>query len=251
MRSRGFTLLEVMIAVAILGLSLTAIFSSEVGAVNVALRAKRQNVATSLARCKMLEIEELIAVEGLPAVEKSGQDGCCEHAPMDGYACDWLVERIVLPELSGGEGEDDEFAPSAELDLDTIADQVGDPDEVMQNGVGNVASLALQLGYPMLKPSLEEQVRRATVRVYWLEGDNARGFDVVQFLVAEQPSPGIGEALSGADSDDPSAQDGTGTGTGADGSETGSDAAGTGQPGQGMSAEDRLRELQRLLRQGP
>jgi general secretion pathway protein I len=40
MTGRGFTLLEVMIAVAILGLSLTAIFSSEVGAANVAARAR-------------------------------------------------------------------------------------------------------------------------------------------------------------------------------------------------------------------
>jgi len=57
MTGRGFTLLEVMIAVAILGLSLTAIFSSEVGAANIAARARRQNVAATLARCKMGEIE--------------------------------------------------------------------------------------------------------------------------------------------------------------------------------------------------
>ena len=60
----GFTLLEVMIAVAILGLSLTAIFSSEVGAANVAQRARRQNIAATLARCKMGEIDEVIAIEG-------------------------------------------------------------------------------------------------------------------------------------------------------------------------------------------
>ena len=85
MTRRGFTLLEVMVAVAILGLALTAIFSSEVGASNVAQRAKRQNVATTLARCKMGEIEEFIAVEGLPLVEKEDEDNCCEHAPVDGY----------------------------------------------------------------------------------------------------------------------------------------------------------------------
>jgi prepilin-type N-terminal cleavage/methylation domain-containing protein len=81
MTGRGFTLLEVMIAVAILGLSLTAIFSSEVGAANVAARARRQNVAATLARCKMGEIEEVIAIEGLPALEKKDTDSCCEHAP--------------------------------------------------------------------------------------------------------------------------------------------------------------------------
>ncbi len=257
MKSHGFTLLEVMIAVAILGLSLTAIFSSEVGAVNVALRAKRQNVATSLARCKMGEIEELIAAEGLPAVEKSGQDECCEHATVDGYACDWIVERIVLPDFSGSEEED--FDPSAELDLDSVADQVGDAEEVFENGMGNMASLALQLGYPIMKPSLEEQVRRVTVRVYWLEGAEARGFDVVQFLVAEQPSALIQEAISGAASDDPSGSgaSGAGTGTGADGTGTapgagtGAGTGASGKPVHEMSGEERLQELQRILRQGP
>ena len=99
MTGRGFTLLEVMIAVAILGLSLTAIFSSEVGAANLAARARRQNVAATLARCKMGEIEQIIAIEGLPAIEKKDTDNCCEHAPVEGFECDWLVERIILPEF--------------------------------------------------------------------------------------------------------------------------------------------------------
>ena len=111
MNRSGFTLLEVMIAVAILGISLTAIFSSEVGAANVAARARRQNVAATLARCKMGEIEELIAVEGLPALEKKDTDSCCEHAPVEGFECDWIVDRIILPEfgVGGEDGEDGEL----------------------------------------------------------------------------------------------------------------------------------------------
>ena len=108
MRARGFTLLEVMIAVAILGLSLTAIFSSEVGAANVAQRARRQNVAATLARCKMGEIEEIIAVEGLPALDKKDTDNCCEHAPVEGFECEWIVERIILPVLGAQEAGDEE-----------------------------------------------------------------------------------------------------------------------------------------------
>ena len=110
MTRRGFTLLEVMIAVAILGLSLTAIFSSEVGAANVAARARRQNIAATLARCKMGEIEQTIAIEGLPAVDKKDTDSCCEHAPVEGFECEWIVDRIILPELGAqdDEGEDDQ-----------------------------------------------------------------------------------------------------------------------------------------------
>ena len=201
MTPRGFTLLEVMIAVAILGVALTAIFSSEVGASNIAQRAKRQNVATTLARCKMGEIEEVIAIEGLPLVDKADDDECCEHAPVEGYECSWLVERITLPELGADdsdegsdEGSDGELSArdrNTELlneTYDSITEQGGTPESVVAGEAGNLALMALQIGFPILKPFLEEQVRRATVSVRWKEGDKDRGFDVIQFLVSEQPA---------------------------------------------------------------
>jgi general secretion pathway protein I len=192
MTQRGFTLLEVMIAVAILGLSLTAIFSSEVGAANVAARARRQNVAATLARCKMGEIEQVIDIEGLPAIEKKDTDSCCEHAPVEGFECDWAIERIILPDLGAEGGDDDEVGTKdgANQRLTDAYDEINSGATTTQdlaagNG-GNLTGLALQLGYPILKPFLEEQVRRATVTVRWKEGPKERGFDVVQYLVAEQ-----------------------------------------------------------------
>jgi general secretion pathway protein I len=194
MTARGFTLLEVMIAVAILGLSLTAIFSSEVGAANVAARARRQNVAATLARCKMGEIEQVIAIEGLPAIEKKDTDGCCEHAPVEGFECDWLVERIILPELGaqGGEEEDEDGVVTTSKRINQELDEAATAEttqQVLAGESGNLAMLALELGFPILKPFLEEQVRRATVTVRWKEGPKERGFDVIQFLVSEQPAP--------------------------------------------------------------
>ena len=193
MTRRGFTLLEVMIAVAILGLSLAAIFSSEVGASNVAQRARRQNVAATLARCKMAEIEEVVAIEGLPAIEKKDTDVCCEHAPIDGFECDWIVERIILPEIGPQDELEDQEESSRERSTrrlnetyEDINREGGTPEEVIAGEAGNLASLALELGYPILKPFLEEQVRRATVRVRWKEGPAQRGFDVIQYLVSEQ-----------------------------------------------------------------
>ena len=204
MTTRGFTLLEVMIAVAILGLSLTAIFSSEVGAANVAQRARRQNIAATLARCKMGEIEEVIAIEGLPALEKKDTDNCCEHAPAEGFECDWIVERIILPELGTNEEDDQESEqdePQRELGEAYKEVKKGEitPEQAIAGQAGNLAMLALQLGFPILKPFLEEQVRRATVNVHWKEGDAVRGFDVIQYLVSEQPAP-VDEAASGSTS---------------------------------------------------
>ena len=192
MSARGFTLLEVMIAVAILGLSLTAIFSSEVGAANIAARARRQNVAATLARCKMGEIEQIIAIEGLPAIEKKDSDSCCEHAPVEGFECEWIVERIILPEL-GAQGSEDEDSENGSTRLlnDTIEDvqSVETTQQALAGEAGNLAMLALELGFPILKPFLEEQVRRATVSVRWKEGPKERGFDVIQYLVSDQPAP--------------------------------------------------------------
>jgi len=192
MTGRGFTLLEVMIAVAILGLSLTAIFSSEVGAANVAARARRQNVAATLARCKMGEIEQVVGIEGLPAIEKKDTDNCCEHAPVEGFECDWLIERIILPEFGSQDGEDEDESSRDRSNrrlteaYDEVNSQGGTPQDVVAGQAGNLAVLALQLGFPILKPFLEEQVRRATVTVRWKEGPNERGFDVTQYLVSEQ-----------------------------------------------------------------
>ena len=197
MSRRGFTLLEVMIAVAILGLSLTAIFSSEVGAANVAARARRQNIAATLARCKMGEIEQTIAIEGLPAIDKKDTDSCCEHAPVEGFECEWIVDRIILPELGAQDDEDEDEGESAGESsrrlLTEASEEVSSEgltsQEVVSGQAGNLAMLALQLGFPILKPFLEEQVRRATVTVRWKEGPKERGFDVMQYLVSDQPAP--------------------------------------------------------------
>jgi hypothetical protein len=184
-----------MIAIAILGLSLTAIFSSEVGAANVGQRARRQNVATTLARCKMGEIEQIVAIEGLPVLEKKDEDDCCEHAPVEGFECEWIVERIILPNFGADESldDDDEDPDSRERSSRDVNDtyeklnaQGTTTQEVVAGEAGNLAVLALQIGFPILKPFLEEQVRRATVSVRWKEGEKDRGFDVVQYLVSEQ-----------------------------------------------------------------
>jgi hypothetical protein len=156
----------------------------------VGARARRQNVAVTLARCKMGEIEQIVGVEGLPAIEKMDTDNCCEHAPVEGFECEWLIERIILPEF-GDQGDEDETSADRSnrrltAAYDEVNSQGGTPQEVVSGQAGNLAVLALQLGFPILKPFFEEQVRRATVTVRWKEGPSERGFDVTQYLVSEQ-----------------------------------------------------------------
>lgn len=204
-RRSGFSLLEVMVAVAILALALTAIFSSEAGSIKVHHRARKTTVATLLARCKMGEVEEQLREEGLPAIEEAGSDACCEDAEQDGFTCDWRVTTIELPEPAiegdalglGGEGEGEDEG-SGELDAEALASGTSMEDilggTATAGGDGDLmGQLAMQYAYPVLKPAIEEQVRRIDITVKWNEGQRERSFDVMQYYVAEpetqQPIP--------------------------------------------------------------
>lgn len=181
---RGFTLLEVMVAVAILALGLSSIFSSEVGAMRIAGRAKNMNLGTLLARCKMGEIEEQIAREGLPAIDDSGRDECCEEAEIEGFTCHWRIERVVLPDVPDGQEEGEQNAAQEALA------GAGGVADLAANGLDSalLADLAMSIAFPALKTSIEEQVRRATVVVKWEEGRREAELDVVRFFVANPPS---------------------------------------------------------------
>ncbi|MDI1484813.1 type II secretion system protein, partial [Polyangium sp. y55x31] len=105
MKRRGFTLLEVMVAVAILGLGLTAILSAQAGAFSASSHARNLSVATSLARCKMGEIEEVLFREGFQELEVIESGPCCEGDETPNLKCSWKIEKPQFPEPKPGEME--------------------------------------------------------------------------------------------------------------------------------------------------
>ena len=195
----GFTLLEVMVAVAILGVALTSIFSSEAGAIRAGLRARQTDVATLLARCKMAEMEELVLTEGLPAVDARGEDACCEDAEVEGFSCEWSIDRVVLPD----DGGLDEEGEAGALEGLTDGEERPSVDQLLSasGGGGSSTDLVMQLAFPLVKPIVEAQVRRATFHVTWREGMSEQGFEVTRFLVSDAPAA--------ADQEDDEATDGT------------------------------------------
>jgi general secretion pathway protein I len=103
----GFTLLEVMLAVAIMAIALGSVFSAQAGAVKMAQRARKLAFATLLARCKMGEIEEHVAKKGLPTIQMTDSDECCKDSPIEGFRCKWEIVPVVLPEaMFNGENEE-------------------------------------------------------------------------------------------------------------------------------------------------
>jgi general secretion pathway protein I len=98
LKPRGFTLLEVMVAVAILGLSLTVILSSQAGLYSGASHAERTSVAIGLARCRMTELEEHLLKFGFPIDDEKDDGPCCDDESQKDVTCSWRVETIELPE---------------------------------------------------------------------------------------------------------------------------------------------------------
>lgn len=96
-RARGFSLLEVMVAVAILGLSLSVILSAQVGLFSTGTYGQHISVALGLGRCKMTELEEQFLKFGFPEVDSNDEGACCNGDLRADFTCVWKTERVELP----------------------------------------------------------------------------------------------------------------------------------------------------------
>jgi general secretion pathway protein I len=210
----GFTLLEVMVAVAILGLSLTAVLSSQVGLFAGGTYGQNVTVALGLARCRMAEVEEQMAKLGFPETDSAEEGPCCnqEQHPL---RCSWRVERVEMPQpnlsaagIAGSAGS----VGSGPLDLSgsplgfdptkglpppgalgplgalatpgnlTPGAGTSGLSSMLAGGTSSLAPMIMGMVYPGLKPALENSIRKVTVVVFWREGVQRRELEVVQWL---------------------------------------------------------------------
>jgi len=123
MKSRAFTLLEVMVAVAILGLALTVVLSAQTGLYAAGTHAQNEAMAIGLARCKMGEIEEQLLRMGYPEMDSQDEGICCKDSTTENLRCTWKVQRVELPQPASFGG--DSPAGSGGLNLSNIAGTIG------------------------------------------------------------------------------------------------------------------------------
>jgi general secretion pathway protein I len=105
-RRRGFSLLEVLMAVALFGAVVTIILSAQAGLVASDRTATNMSQAIEIARCRMSEIEEKQLRLGFPEIEEKDQSTvCCNDREVAGFSCEWQVERVLLPQPMGLAGD--------------------------------------------------------------------------------------------------------------------------------------------------
>jgi len=212
--ARAFTLLEVMVAVAILGLGLTVILTAQTGLFSSSKRAAQLSEAVGLARCKMSEIEEELLRKGYQLTKDEEEGSCCDDEESE-LRCRWSVIPVTLPDLSSAGFERDAGAGESEntsaTEPTTAIDKLGEAEASLSGGdtaaameelggssASGLASIAIGMVYPQLKGMLEASIRKVTVQVYWKEGSTERDFSVTQYVTNPQQGGMLAEGEGGA-----------------------------------------------------
>ena len=212
---RGFTLLEVLMAIAILGLGLSVLLGAQTGLFASATRTEHISLATGLARCRMSEVELDLLQKGYPLVGSEGEGACCMGESNERFTCSWKVQRVIMPEMGGADAgiegglADQGLSLGGGLDLGTSnsstpgplgllmqleatkGQNLGEKPDMGQlatqfqssmGGVDGLASMVLGMVYPTLKPMLEASIRKVIVSVKWHEGSRERTLDLTQYV---------------------------------------------------------------------
>ena len=199
--SSGFTLLEIMVAVAILSATLVVMLSIVTNNVRSTNHAKMTTAATFLARNKMVDIEDEILDQGFTDNEETGE-GTFRDLGYPQFRWETAIERIDLPA---------DLSTKARDEATTDKMDAKDPMSMLTGFMGGMMSGFID----PIRIGLQESVRKVTVRVLWDEhGRRDQSFEVVQYLtdpakldISLTGAPGAAAAASGTGGT-------TGTGTG-------------------------------------
>jgi general secretion pathway protein I len=195
---RGFTLLETIIALAILSMALMAIVDINTGAMSNHAYSKKLTVATLLARSKMTDLEQKLYDEGFSNDDDEESGDFSEEgwghfkwrakilAPnTQGVSPDQLVGAIFNLPMGGG---DDPMGGIASLfGGGATGDAKGGP--AAAGGLGGMGAMA-GIAQPMFNQMIDQitsTVREVHLTVYWQEGTQVESLDVVTHVVSLGP----------------------------------------------------------------
>ena len=188
--TRGFTLLEVMIAMAILVMALAALLGHEGIAIQMSDYSNRLGQATMLAQGKLLDVEGKLLDDGMDVLDgcDSGDfrrlglkrfkwKACAYKIEMEEGAGEEITQRFM--ELLGGAGLAGDGAN---------ASQPANPDQPSKSDLV-AGQIGMAMGaLPVFLQQLEEQVRKVKLEVTWEDAVGERKV-VLERFVTELGSP--------------------------------------------------------------
>ncbi|MEZ4450205.1 MAG: type II secretion system protein [Nannocystaceae bacterium] len=230
----GFTLLEVMIAVGILGMSMSALLTSQVSAVRATRYAQRLTSVAFLGEYAIVDIEWRMQKDGGWVNEDRRYEGNFSDLGWAEVQYNCLVDFLEIPEYSKIRAAKD----AKDRDTDGNAAHYQD--------AGDKAFSALALVWPMVKAAIEQSIRKVTCKITWPDGREKGELSLSTYWtdpekLSKIPKMG-GEAVPGED-DDGAGGGAGGRGGGAGGrGGSGSTATGMGAGSKAMRPESGMRK---------
>lgn len=200
--ARGFSLLEVMVAIAVLALSITAMAAINANSFEASNYARGVTVATLLARSKMLDIEQELQKDGFGSDEKTF-DGDFSEEGFPGVT--WRavarpVEIDITPLVEsflGGEVSAESLPAQMQTFLGVLNGQSADatglasgvvPDQALQEQVegSDIAQLLggnqLEVIFKQVSETLANSIREITLEIHWGKDYDEESIKFVQYL---------------------------------------------------------------------
>lgn len=156
-QDRGFTLLEFIIAFALIVVILSSVYITQGTRLSSSLRSKNVLIATNLAKNHMAEEE--LKLEGLPFDRVDAKSEGKFEQPYDKFKWKQEVEKIDFSALT-----------------DVLVSKMGDK-EKEQN------SMETEMVVKYFKDYLEKSVRRLTLTIEWEEGSGSTSMSFTELLV--------------------------------------------------------------------
>jgi prepilin-type N-terminal cleavage/methylation domain-containing protein len=158
---KGFTLLEVMIAIGVLAIGIGAILTAENNSLDVTLRAKRMTTVATLARNTIIDAERELQGKTFEEVKEKSTGKF--DAPYSDYSWERVIKEVTFPNITGaGAGGGSEASAGA-----------GGSTEVP--GVERVVKIATAY--------LSKSTREITVTIRWTDHKEDQNFTVSQYWV--------------------------------------------------------------------
>ena len=197
--ARGFTLLEVMVALTILGMSLLWLLKGQADSLARNVGARMRLQAIHLANYKILETEQLLRKEGFGTFEgETCGDFESDHLEgVENFRYCVSIEKIELPDLSmftqqlaGALGASDTAGtPEAPADLqlppffqDILSQLIPGGGSDMLSGLSGMMGNILTMAISTIQNVLEQAVRRVRVTVFWNLGKRQKSYELLAFF---------------------------------------------------------------------
>ncbi len=157
----GFTLIEVVFALAIMTLAFSSILSVESGSINATTRAKQMNVVGMLAKNQMVETEYKIQGKKFDEIQKE-ESGTFE-SPFQDYRWKTNIKDLTFPNIMGGGAS----AGGKSTDNASPAGAAPGADQITQ----------------LISGFFSKALREVTVSVLWKQGAKEQSFSISTFWV--------------------------------------------------------------------